>query len=66
MIFAGRTKHAVLLNDAWDVALHWPTASWRCLTPQQPGAEGVPTGRRGHSAVLVTEPGAAEPQMVGG
>jgi len=64
VIFAGRTKHAQLLNDAWDVALHWPAASWRCITPQQPGAEGAPAGRRGHSAVLVSEPGAAEPQMV--
>ncbi|PRW33002.1 kelch motif [Chlorella sorokiniana] len=64
VIFAGRTKHKQLLNDAWDVALTWPAATWRCISPQQPGAEGVPAGRRGHSAVLVTEPGAAEPQML--
>ena len=64
VVYAGRTKKGELLNDAWDVALHWPTATWRCITPQQPGAEGVPTGRRGHSAVLVSEPGAVEPHMV--
>lgn len=64
VIFGGRTKGKEPLNDAWDVKLRWPNASWRCITPQQPAGKAAPEPRRGHSAVLVSDPGAAEPQMV--
>lgn len=56
VIFGGRTFHAESLNDAWDVTLTWPNATWRELTPQQPEAQDAPSPRKGHSAVLVPDP----------
>ena len=63
IIWGGRTKgQKVLLNDAWEVALMWPNASWTQLTPQQLDSKDVPRPRRGHSTVLIDD--AQSPQMV--
>jgi hypothetical protein len=62
VIFGGRTLHKLGLNDAWEATLSWPNATWRLISPQQPGAEGVPSPRKGHTAVLVGN--ASSPQMV--
>lgn len=61
VLFAGRTRDKVLLNDAWDGTLTWPNVTWRQVAPQLPAGQ-APAPRRGHSAVLVQE--AAAPQMV--
>ncbi|GAB4823096.1 hypothetical protein N2152v2_010142 [Parachlorella kessleri] len=63
ILWGGRTKgQKVLLNDAWEVALTWPNASWTQLTPQQLDSKAVPKPRRGHSTVLIDD--APSPQML--
>jgi len=75
VVFGGRGAHGLLLNDVWEATLSFPNVTWRLLAAgtKKPhhradkggGKEGQgdgPAPRKGHSAVLVGEPGL--PQMV--
>lgn len=73
VLFGGRTRDKVLLNDAWEVALLGSeesggslNATWRQLTPQQPAGETAPAPRRGHSAVMLLHPDGPQMLVYGG
>ncbi len=74
VVFGGRRKHDVLLDDTWEATLSWPNVTWRLVAPGraqlaqkgsrravEAGAEG-PAPRKGHSAVMTSDAGEA-PRM---
>lgn len=73
VLFGGRTRDKVLLNDAWEVVLQ-PSqeggdqlnATWRQLAPLQPAGEAAPAPRRGHSAVMLLHPSGPQMLVYGG
>ncbi|GAB4822082.1 hypothetical protein N2152v2_009128 [Parachlorella kessleri] len=77
VVFGGRGAHGLLLNDVWEATLSFPNVTWRLLAPGTKkhhaaedgggGKEGVvPAPRKGHSAVLVGEPGSPHMLVFGG
>ncbi|KAL4429591.1 hypothetical protein ABPG77_008640 [Micractinium sp. CCAP 211/92] len=73
VLFGGRTRDKVLLNDAWEVAVLWTeegggqlNATWQQLAPLQPAGEAAPAPRRGHSAVMLQHPDGPQMLVYGG